>query len=306
MKALALLLAVAARAEEPHANFWLRPVAIIAAHLYEGPFREPTGVFFDTVANELLVADTKNNLIGIFTASGAPLFSFGRDELVREPVKVVTDAHGRIYLLDSDRTSLKIFNYRGELVSRRLELPGIAAPMISALAADSDGNLYVGEHSTCQVLVFDSALKLLFKFGARGTESGQFLSIAGIVADDAHLYVTDHQAKPVQVFSRRGSFIRSWGKHEMGVENFSLPEGIALDAAGRVIVIDALRHEIKFFDPDGTFLARFGGLGVRPGQVSFPRDVAVDLLGRIYVSERAGDRVQVFVEEPLPTPKAPK
>jgi len=82
----------------------------------------------------------------------------------------------------------------------------------------------------------------------------------------------------------------------MGAQNFSLPEGIALDSKGHVIVVDALRHEIKFFDREGNFLDRFGGLGPRPGQVAFPADVAVDAADRIYVAEKGNNRVQVFVE----------
>lgn len=295
-----------ARAEEVRSGFIIDPVAVFAHHLYEGAFSQPSGIYFDPVANEVLVADTQNDLIGIFSPTGAPLFSFGSTTLIRAPVKAVADGKGRIFVLDADRTKVKMFNYRGEYLGPLL-LPGFRGDVtISAIGMDNAGNLYVGEHSSCQVLVFDSSLKVRTKFGSRGTANGQFTSIAAIAADDRFIYVTDHQAKPVQVFSRRGSFVRSWGYHEMGMENFSLPQGIAVDSAGRLVVIDTLRHEIKFFDVEGTFLGRFGSLGSQVGQVSYPNDVSVDLQGRIYVTDRGNNRVQVYGEKPIPaTPTKP-
>ena len=109
---------------------------------------------------------------------------------------------------------------------------------------------------------------------------------------------------PVQVFDRRGNFVRGWGAHDFGIQNFSLPESIALDSKGRVFVIDALRHEIKLFDREGNFLDRFGGLGRRAGNISFPVDVAIDAQDRVYVVEKGNARVQVF--EPVANPTSPR
>jgi hypothetical protein len=61
-----------------------------------------------------------------------------------------------------------------------------------------------------------------------------------------------------------------------------------------VVVVDALRHEIKFFDAQGRFLGRFGGLGTRAGQIAYPSDVAIDGQDRVYVVEKGNSRVQVF------------
>jgi tripartite motif-containing protein 71 len=100
--------------------------------------------------------------------------------------------------------------------------------------------------------------------------------------------------RPVQVFDHRGHFLRGWGRHDLGAENFSLPEAVAVDSKGHVVVVDALRHEIKFFDALGRFLDRFGGIGPRPGQVAYPADLAIDGQDRLYVVEKGNSRVQVF------------
>jgi DNA-binding beta-propeller fold protein YncE len=274
----------------------LRARAAFGQHLYEGPLSEPMGLAVDDGHKEVLVADTGGDRIGIFTLEGAPLFSFGGSDAVRAPRKVAVDPKGHILVLDRDRASIKVFNYRGELLGP-MRLPGLgAAPEIEAFAVDPGGKIYVGEGRSNQVWVFGPDGALEMRIGAHGASQGTFSSIAGIAIDAESIVVTDHVATPVQVFDRRGHLLAGFGKHDMGRENFSLPEGVALDAKGRIVVVDSLRHEIKLFDKTGRFIARFGGLGSEPGQVAFPSDVAVDRTGKVYVLEKLGARVQVFEE----------
>lgn len=276
-------------------EFHIRPTTIFSEHLYEGEFAGPMGIAFDAKTNEVLVADTKNNLIGAFTPDGVPLFAFGSADMV-EPACVATDASGRIYVLDNDRTAVKAYSYRGEPLGK-LPLQGLGEkPIIGTIAMDADGNLYVGENESCQVLVYGAQdFKPRQRFGSCGVEEGEFQAITGIAIDKDRIVVTDEQGVSVQVFDRHGDFIRGWGRHDMGRENFSFPSSVALLADGRVVVLDELRHEIKFFGADGQFLDRFGGIGWRRGQVAFPAGIAVDPSGRLYVVERGNQRVQAFV-----------
>jgi DNA-binding beta-propeller fold protein YncE len=291
---LGLLFSAAARAEDAPAGFDLYPRGVFYQHLYEGPFTDPMGIAVDRAHREILVADTRGNRIGVFSFEGAPLFSFGGTDRMREPREVAVDAKGRILVLDADRSKIKIFSYRGDYLGA-VPLEGMReSPRLEAFTLDADGNLYVGEQGSAQVWVYGPDGKVKARLGGHGAGQGTFSSIAGIAVDAEHIVVTDHLATAVQVFDRRGRFLRGFGKHDMGRENFSLPEGVAIDGKGRIIVVDALRHEIKFFDKQGTFLARFGGMGSRPGQVSFPSDVAVDPDGRVYVLEKIGARVQIF------------
>jgi DNA-binding beta-propeller fold protein YncE len=165
---------------------------------------------------------------------------------------------------------------------------------------DADGNLYVGENDQGLVMVYDADLTLKLRFGAYGNDEGQFQSIGGIAARGDRIYVTDHQATAVQVFDRKGNYVTGWGKHEMGAQNFSLPEGIAIDGKGRVFVIDAIRHEIKVFTGDGALLGVYGGLGSEAGAVQYPSDIAIDPENRVHVVERGNGRVQVFAEDERP------
>jgi DNA-binding beta-propeller fold protein YncE len=283
----------------------LQPLFAIYMHMDQGFFNNPMGIFYDRRTGEIYVADTSNDLIGIFNAKGVSLFSLGANEDIKGPVKAITDTKGRILVLDNER-KLKVLNYRGEYLED-LDLPGLPPKKsIGAMAVDAVGNLYIAENETAQILVFGPDLRLKTKFGGKGTEKGQFQSVGAIaVGGDGRIYVTDHLATPVQVFDGDGKFLIGWGKHETGVENFSLPGGIAVDSKGRVFIVDTLRHEIKIFTREGKFLGRDGGFGYKPGDVAFPVDIDIDPADRIYVVEKVGKRVQVFQEvESPPKPRS--
>lgn len=296
--ALALVLAAAAlRAQAPEkaAPFYIRPIALFSEHLYEGAFQSPMGIGFDPHTNEVWVADSRNDLVGAFTPEGVPLFAFGSDDL-HGPSKVAVDSKGRVHVLDNDRSRIKVFSYRGEPLPDAV-LAGVSGKVsFGAIAFDAEGNLYAGENESCQVRVFGADGKARARFGECGIDPGQFQAITGIAVTKDAVFVTDAQAVSVQVFDRRGNFVRGWGKHDMGIQNFSLPQSVAVDSLGRVIVIDTLRHEIKFFDREGNFLNRFGGLGWRLGQVAYPTGIAIDSSDRLYVVEKGNSRVQVFAE----------
>lgn len=275
----------------------LRPLAVATRHLEEGPLRQPRGVALDRKSGEIWVADSRNHLLGAFTPEGTPLFCTNGGGTMREPTQVAVDGEGGLWVLDLDRSRIVRLDWRGS------PLPGPALdglperPVIGAIAFDENGGLYLGENAEGRIHVFDRSLRPRFQFGSRGTDDGQFQAISGIAVAGDWIGVVDARARPVQLFNRRGEFERAWGAHDIGRENFSLPEGIAFDSKGHVIVVDALRHEIKFFDLQGKFLGRFGGFGFGPGQVAHPTDVAVDASDRLYVVEKGNGRVQVFAIE---------
>lgn len=293
--ALLALAAAGAGAQKPAATrLWLNPVTSLFEHLDAGLFGPVSGVFYDRRRDEIWVADRQRNLLAVFTRDGMPLHTAVPGEPIQAPSRLVVDREGNVLLLDQDRSRVARLDWRGRYVGP-LELQGLPAePVITALALDDDDNLYVGESSEGEVLVYGPERRLRFRFGGRGTGPGQFESIAAIAADARRIVVTDALATPVQVFDRRGGYLRGFGGHAIGVTNFSLPAGVALDARGRIVVLDSIRQEIKVFEESGRYLDRFGGGGPGPGSVYYPETVVSDGRDRLYVAERGNARVQVF------------
>lgn len=92
-----------------------------------------------------------------------------------------------------------------------------------------------------------------------------------------------------------------------GKEFFSLPNDIAIDAKGRVLVSDGQANNIKVFDAAGKFLKTIGKAGQGPGDFNYPSDIEI-ANGRLYVRELMNGRISIFDAEDryissIPTPR---
>ena len=284
----------------------LQPFRLVYRQVEGTYLKAPRGVFFDQARGEVYVADTMNDLVAVYDRDGLPLFAFGYNGEFKEPIKAVVDGRGRIYVLAGIGRKLKVFSYRGEYLH---DFPfhgveGKAVPI--ALTADVEGNVYIADSTSGQILVYDADQRLKLQFGNERAGDGRFRTVQALAVDrKGQIYVADAREMPVQVFSREGRFLRGWGEHSLGPQNFSLPAGLAVDADGRIIVVDTIRQVVSVFTPEGAFLDRFGGLGFAPGAMSFPTDVASDGERRIYVVERMGSRLQILDERAIAGRRAP-
>jgi sugar lactone lactonase YvrE len=290
----------------------LVPHDAIRGFLLEGLFVEPTALCFDPEAHELIVADTKSAVIGIFDEDGVPLFAFGGHSVLSDPKQVQVDRDGTIYVLDSESTSIKVFSYRGEprppLLLGHPALGESPARIVhaSAFAVDRRGELYIVDGQSPEVLVYDrhEGLKRVLQSapGAATLESPCALS----VAVDGRIAVLDAKGRPVQILDADGHLLVAFGKRDLGIENFTSPVSVRFDDQGLLYVVDMLRHEVKVFDGTGRILHQFGGWfspatrGHGPGEMLYPSDVAIAPGGRVFVAERFGARVQLFERAPRP------
>lgn len=131
-----------------------------------------------------------------------------------------------------------------------------------------------------------------------GGAAGQCEIPRGIAADsrNGHLFVGDQNNKRVNEFNAAGEFLRAWGWNVVkegpddtlsssfeicvpeegdvcqkgasgtnaGQFSSTAPQGLAVDSAGDVYVVDRGNHRVQKFSPSGNFLAMFGG-GVDQG-----------------------------------------
>lgn len=281
----------------PRSVVEVRPDVVIWGGYYSGAFRSVVGVHCDRRTGEVFVVDAAARTIEIFDDRGSPLFAFTDDEHLRSPSRVATDGEDRIYVLDDDGSRITIFSYRGEFLGY-LEPPGLdpaEKPRFTAIAFDPDGDVWIGESRSGQVLVYGRGLQLKQRIGMLGQGPGQFDGIVGIALDDAHVYVASQEGVAVHVFTRQGKLVRSWGYHDAGLQNVSLPAGIAVDARGRVVLLDTLRQELKYFDAEGRLIDLFGGIGRQPGAVAYPTDLSMDGKGRLCVADGGNRRAQLLV-----------
>ncbi len=78
---------------------------------------------------------------------------------------------------------------------------------------------------------------------------------------------------------------------------FHMPSGLALDAQGRIYVLDTGNHRVQVFGPDGKFLKTIGRKGQGPGEFFSPDSIGFDARDHLYVGEGQAARIQEFLPD---------
>lgn len=277
-------------------------------------FSKPSGVFYDTNRGELYVADTGNGQIVILDKKGIPVAKIPHsvmdaasgDRHPGEPRSIVVCKNGDILVVDNLCSYLDVLDFRGHSIQKIWPGDLIGQPKSKiqprCLALDSAGNVYMGVSGNAQeILVMTPDLKLKSQMGVES--SGESKSVTGLWVDkDGRVYATYATGICVRVYAPDGRQLMSFGTHDSGPENFSLPSGMVTDEKGRLWVVDTLRHVVSVFklEPSDqnlkwSFLSlAIGGMGQRAGDLTYPSAIASDGLTCIYVLESTGARVQAF------------
>lgn len=268
-------------------------------------FLNPQGVACDTALGRVYVADTGHNQVIAFNTAGVLQYSFKHradhfsgERIPGEPWRLLAGEQGTVLVADRLGDKVDIVDAWGtavESIDVTAALGGKDRASPGAMGRDAEGRLYILEHTTGQVLVFDKARRLVRQFGIESPLSTRYKSTVDMaVATDGTLYVLDNIDEPVvRVYGPDGKRKGDIGRHGAKGSDFHMPAAIALDGAGRLWIADGVSHDVKLYTTDGKFLAVFGGMGLGPGQFYFPSSVTV-ASGVLYVLERAGARLQAF------------
>lgn len=229
---------------------------------------------------------------------------------IEQPVSVAADAAGDIYVVDARPGGVAKLRASGTPVpawpARHTPIP--ADPI--GVTVDSTGDVYIADGTTSRIWRFDSAGRLLSRWGSgRGEGPGQFQfdkgGPAGIAGDlRGHIYIADTGNNRIEKFTTGGTLVAVWNKIGGFPDTFSTPRGIAVDGGGNVYIANTSSNQIDELSASGTLIARWGSQGSTPGQFRSPSGVAVDSAGRIYVADSNNDRVQIFtpVASAVPSP----
>ena len=98
----------------------------------------------------------------------------------------------------------------------------------------------------------------------------------------------------VSVFSRDGTYLRSFGRRGKSEGEFKLPLGIAFDNNGNIIVADSLNHRVQLFTSNGEFITKFGDQGSRDHQLKYPEGLSVTSTGDIIVADSGKKLIKIF------------
>ncbi|MFQ5663307.1 MAG: 6-bladed beta-propeller [Terriglobia bacterium] len=257
----------------------------------------PYGLTQDS-EGRLIVADPGARVVHIFDFERRKYryLRGGRRLPFRSPVGVAVDAADNIYVSDSVRARIYVFNKKGKFI-RALGDPrrGTAFRRPTGLAIDPARRLiYLTDTLRHQLLVLDLGGALLKTIGRRGTGPEEFNYPTALTLAGGNLYVVDAMNFRIQVLTPQGRFLRRFGQLGNRTGTFNRIKGIAADTEGHLYVVDALFETVQVFDPEGRLLYYFGATGKGPGEFALPAGIYIDPRNRIFVADSYNRRVQVF------------
>lgn len=167
----------------------------------------------------------------------------------------------------------------------------------NAIAADAQGNVYVGDCAAVdtgsgdRIQKFSPAGAFLSKWGSTGTGDGQFSCPTGLAVDPGgNVLVTDCGRAPtrgtLQRFDGDGAF---QARLDTGL---TCPDGVAVNSLGTILVLQKNLDQVVLIDPNGNQVGTWGTEGNGDGQLDGPVSVAVGPDGSVYVADWWNDRIE--------------
>jgi DNA-binding beta-propeller fold protein YncE len=219
-----------------------------------------------------------------------------RGKELESPIDIACDTNDDIYVSDSVRRQVYVFDLRGKFL-RTIGGSGASAQLQRPTGMVLDRaarRLYLADTLRHQVLVFGMDGALIRAIGKRGTGPGEFNFPTALTLSAGKLYVVDAMNFRVEAFTPEGQFLSSFGEAGDRTGTLNRPKGIAADTNGNLYLVDALFETVQIFDPAGRVLYYFGSSGTKPGQFQLPAGVSITDRNVIYVADSMNRRVQVF------------
>ena len=159
----------------------------------------------------------------------------------------------------------------------------------SGVAVTPAGDVVVADTNNHRVQVFDRDGRFRFQFGECGKRDGQLLypNRVAVSRSTGDIIVTERSpTHQVQVYSQYGQFVRKFGA---GV--LQHPRGVAVDARGRIVVVECKVMRVLVFDALGNVLSKFGC----SRHLEFPNGVVASARSdEIFISDNRAHCVKVF------------
>ena len=170
--------------------------------------------------------------------------------------------------------------------------------LISQLALDSAGRVYVFQRSQPPVLVFEPTGSFRSAWG-----HGYIADAHGIfISPSDQVFLVDRDSHQILIFTIDGNLIGSLGERNVPhfQAPFNHPTNVAVARDGDIYVSDGYGNStVHRFSSTGEFIQTWGRPGVGPGEFSTPHAICVDQRERILVVDRENNRVQIFDREAL-------
>ena len=213
----------------------------------------PVWLAIDPLNAEVYVTDRPTGQVYIYNRDGAYQRTLTLAKPIQgwQPVGIAFDASGQLYVGDLSGAFAKVLviDRTANVVRTLGQTSQLSFP--NGIAVDKAGNVYVADSNNGRLIVFAPDGSVAAQVG-RGTGEGNLGLPRGVAVDDqGRVHVGDATGQGVFVYrgpttdSKRLDFVGFFGGQGVEDGKFEFPNGVAVDARGRVYVADTVNDRVQ-------------------------------------------------------------
>jgi sugar lactone lactonase YvrE len=221
------------------------------------------------------------------------------------PSSVAVDESGVAYIGDNTASEIVVMSAQNTVVRK------IPVPRPKSVAVRGD-RLVVGSMAGFVIMSKTGDVIAVVGAEASGIADNEFNVVSGVaIGADGTIYALDQYNNRISAYDRDGRrrWIRVTGnpgnqttpqqgmapKETTASAAMQLPSGIAIDGAGRLVVVDAFGFDLVVLEAsDGDLIARYGDAGAEDGKFVYPSGIAYDPARDYFaIADTSMGRVQI-------------
>jgi uncharacterized protein (TIGR03437 family) len=294
------------------------------------PLVEPFAVAADSSGN-VYVSDqyfhqvfriSASGTITVYAGSGQPGFSGDNGLAVaaqlNTPGSLAVDTAGNLYISDTGNARIREVAPSGTITT----FASIAA---SGLALDQSNNIYVSTGNTVGRISSSGTLTVIAGTGKAGYGGDGGAATAALLSSPAglrvdplnNIYVADTQNQRIRKITPQGNISTVAGNGQAGyagdsgpanAASITLPEDIALDASGNLLIADSSNFVIRMVNATTGSISTIagGGTSFQNGAATqaflqLPTGLAIDNNGNLIIALQYGREVRRVVQGSITT-----
>ena len=261
--------------------------------------------------HRVILSDPGIPAVHVLDPKGKGSFSIlgGQGRRLQSPAGVAVDGEDNIYVADSQRGMVLVYDQYGRFVRLIGDVHGenqYQHP--SGIAIDRKaGHLYLADSPRHLIFMLDLKGNLLKRVGKQWDDSGRgelkqrnkvgpeaFDYPTEIVLGDQEIAVLDRGGTRVQIMDLECNLLGGFSVRNATYQSADRESGLGVDQEGDIYFSDVGASEVRVYSRNGELLASFGHPGSRMGEFSAPRGLWIDASNLLYVVDTANVRVQLF------------